>query len=166
MLMLAIYPARAITELMLEAAKKDEIPGLTRDTFEEAYLVGLPHYHLIEKIRIHDFHRFGCTPNRGQMHFGGPVKMTASKGEAAIRIALNGPGGKQVIETGNSKVKEQRSLVQNGFSFLDEVSNAYLRLDQILIPYHEAVGPLINKFKELLESKQLAGTASLLAPPQ
>ena len=59
LLITAIYPARAIVELMLEAAEQQELkPFLdpdskkSRKSFEETLVPVLPYYHLIEKIRI------------------------------------------------------------------------------------------------------------------
>lgn len=157
MLILAVYPARAATEIMLEAAMKLELEGFqdadpkkNRNDFEAAHLLGLPHYHLIEKIRIHDFHRFGCKPKAG-FFCGGPIKLTANQGEAAIFWPLHGESKKEKIETGKSKVSEQRPLQVNGDKFLDEVSNKYLTLDEILGPYHAAIVPLVTTFKELVE---------------
>jgi hypothetical protein len=139
MLILAVYTARAITEIMLEAAKKQELKGfqgpnadLNRKGFEETYLAGLPHYLLIEKIRIHDFHRFGCVLNSPGILWGGPIKLSANEGTAGISVPIHGPGRKEVIETGKSKVDEQRPLLRNGSMFFDDASNNYLRLDEIL----------------------------------
>jgi hypothetical protein len=173
MLILAVYPARAITEIMLEAAEKGELEGdpdgkQNRKEFEQTYLSGLPHYLLIEKIRIHDFHRFGCTlgtPGEFQFNAGGPIKLSASNGGVAgIALPLHGDGAKQVIEIGNATVKEQRPLLQKGDTFYDDLSNAYLRLDEILIPYLEAVHPVITKFQGLIKGMQ--GKAGVEQPAQ
>jgi hypothetical protein len=157
MLILAVYPARAITEIMLEAAKIGEVKGLqdpdpkkNRDAFEQQYLVGLPHYYLIEKIRIHDFHRFGLAPAVEGICLRGPIKLTASIGEATIMVPITGPGGKETTKTGRSKIEEQRPLLQRGDAFWDEKSNTYLRLDQILMPYLVAVQAMITQFQSLV----------------
>jgi hypothetical protein len=57
----AVYSCRAISELMLTAAEKQEVKTFcgsddkaNRDALEQFY-------YLIERIRIHDFHRFGLT---------------------------------------------------------------------------------------------------------
>jgi hypothetical protein len=117
MLVMAVYPARAMVEIMLEAASKKELdlpdaePKVLRDTFEKTHLAGLPHYLLIEKIRIHDFHRFGCTLSM-QMMFGGPIKLSG-KGESTILIPLHGDSVRQCITTGQAKIIEQRPLLHN-----------------------------------------------------
>jgi hypothetical protein len=123
-----------------------------RKEFEETYLSTLPHYLLIEKIRIHDFHRFGCVRGTPQVFYGGPTKLKACEGEAAVFLPLHGPGAKEVLMTGKSKVEEQRPLLRNGDMFFDDLSNTYLTLDQILLPYLAAVEPVIAKFKELIGS--------------
>jgi hypothetical protein len=157
-LILAVYPARAMTEIMLEAAMKQELQGYqdsdekkTRDEFESTHLSSLPFYLLIEKIRIHDFHRFGCTPVFPGVLLRGPLKLTASAGEVAIALPVGGEGGKQVVTTGKSKVQEQRPLLQRGDEFWDDASNAYLKLDQILVPFINAVQPVIAKFESLIK---------------
>src|SRR5947199_115736 len=65
----AIYSCRALTELMLEAAEKQQVtrfngtdPKASRASLEAHLVPRLKHYHLIEAIRIHDFHRFGLIP--------------------------------------------------------------------------------------------------------
>ncbi len=68
-LIAAIYPARAIVELMLEAAAMKEIDAFqeendddNKEALRRILEPKLPHYQLVYKIRIHDFHRFGCLP--------------------------------------------------------------------------------------------------------
>lgn len=97
----AVYSCRAITELMLEAAEKQEVKNLknpdpkkNRDALERQVTSKLPYYALLERIRIHDFHRFGLVPpdpNFKQMMFGGPMKLAAQKGVAAVAVADQGP---------------------------------------------------------------------------
>lgn len=154
---LATYPARAITEIMLEAVEHHELNGMEgidakerRKEFEDRHLAGLPYYALIEKIRIHDFHRFGLRPQLG-LAVGGPIKFRGGPGEAAIAFPLHGPGGKQVVATGRSKVIEQRPLAQQGMKFLDDASAEYKSLDEILTAYLGAVGPVIGTFRSLLK---------------
>jgi hypothetical protein len=155
-LVLAVYPARAIAEIMLDAAEQQELSGFkdpdrkkSRREFEQRYLAGLPHYLLIEKIRIHDFHRHGCVPDTQAILLSGPIKLTACAGEAGISFPIHGAGTMQVMTTGRSKVQEQRPLLQYGFKFWDDVSNTCLALDEILVPYLNAIGPVINQFKSL-----------------
>ena len=95
---LAVYPAHAIAELMLEAAKEGSFEGFksgspdeNRKAFESAYLADLLNYLLIEAIRIHDFHRFGCVPQKG-FFLGGPIKIKGGKGEQRD-FPLNTSGG-------------------------------------------------------------------------
>ena len=137
-----MYFARGIVELMLDAAKSQELPKYRgkdeqkcRKGFEQDLAPKLPHYFLIEKIRIHDFHRFGCVPPnpKGQeVFFGGTMKLTAKKGAATLSIPAAGP---QVTLTGESSVKDQRSLCKADGSFYDDVSHKYLPLRQILVEH-------------------------------
>jgi hypothetical protein len=159
MLILAIYPARSITEIMLEAAFKQELKGYqepdankNRKNFETTHLSTLPFYLLIEKIRIHDFHRFGCVLDLPQVFYGGRTKLTASQGEAAIFFPLAGNGGKEILTTGNSNVEEQRALLRNGDAFFDDSKSCYVKLDRILLENLNAIVPVISQFKDLIGS--------------
>ena len=155
-LIAAVYFARAIVELMLEAAEKQElIPFRNKDAkesykkFEEKLAPTLPHYYLIEKIRIHDFHRFGCTPpssKRRVAFFGGPIKLIAKGGVAALRITSKGP---ETVLTGNSRTKEQRPLYMDDGRFFEEESKKLLSLEEILGDFLDAVPSAIAEFKQL-----------------
>ena len=57
----AIYSCQAIVELMYEECT-DKLVSVTREELKAALKPLLPGFSLIEKIRIHDFHRFGITP--------------------------------------------------------------------------------------------------------
>ncbi|MEX2214122.1 MAG: hypothetical protein WD768_08345 [Phycisphaeraceae bacterium] len=155
----ALYPARAIVELMLDAAENQELPAYhnkdvkkARKQFEEVLSPRLTHYALIERIRIHDFHRSGCVPpdpKRVEMFFGGQMKLTASKGAAVLSIPSTGP---KVTLTGNSSVKDQRSLCNVDGAFFDPVSDQYLPLHRVLVEYLKDVPDTIAWFEE-----QMAG---------
>jgi hypothetical protein len=149
MLILAVYSALAIAEIMLESAFQRELLGLNRDEFEEKYLEGLPYYLLVEALRIHDFHRFGLAPTSG-VFYHGPVTLGGKKGVAAISMPLDGSTGKTIIKTGDAKVKEQRCLTQNGVTFLDDGTGKYLRLGEILIPYVTAIEKVIAEYETVL----------------
>ena len=109
LMLAAVYSCRALTELMLEAAQKQEMkhlkdpdPKVNRDTLEGQISGKLPYYPLVERIRIHDFHRFGLVPpdpNRKQGMFAGPMKLMVQKGTAAVAVTAQGP---RAPTTGNS----------------------------------------------------------------
>lgn len=153
----ALYPARAIVELMLDAAEAQELRAYRnkdvkkgRKQFEEDLTPRLKHYGLIERIRIHDFHRSGCVPpdpKRVEMFFGGPMKLTASKGAAVLTIPPTGP---KATLTGNSSVKDQRSLCNVDGAFFDPIGEQYVPLGQILVEYLQGVPELITWFEEQL----------------
>ena len=155
-LIATVYFARAIVELMLEAAEKQELRPFhnkdakeSRKKFEEKLAPTLPHYYLIEKIRIHDFHRFGCIPpssKRREAFFGGPIKLIAKGGIAALRITPKGP---ETVLTGNSHAKEQRPLYMNDGRFFEEESKKLLSLEEILGDFLDAVPSAIAEFKQL-----------------
>jgi hypothetical protein len=106
-LIAAVYPARAIIELMLEAAEEQELVSFknkdakkSRMEFEAELIPRLPYYSLIENIRIHDFHRFGCLPpleNSNMTFLGGPIKLVAKKGSAAVLFTPRGPALKKRV---------------------------------------------------------------------
>jgi hypothetical protein len=113
----SLYFARGIVDLMLDAALRQELPKYrnkdaqeSRKQFEKDLAPRITHYALIERIRIHDFHRSGCVPpdpKRREVFFGGPMKLIANKGSAIFTIPASGP---KVTTTGNSSYKDQRSL--------------------------------------------------------
>jgi hypothetical protein len=63
----AIYFARGAVELMLETALDQELkayknddPNVSRESFEGELKRRFSLYNLVERIRIHDFHRMAC----------------------------------------------------------------------------------------------------------
>ena len=150
----AIYSCRAITELMLEAAQKQEVkhlkgpdPKINRDLLEAHITPKISYYYLIERIRIHDFHRFGLTPPNPivkEIRFGGPMKLTAQKGDAALSVTSQGP---QISTTGGSHVKFLRPLLVEDGQFFDEDSNQYVSLERILTAFLEKVPAVVVEFE-------------------
>ena len=155
-LIAAVYFSRAIVELMLEAAEKQELRPFrnkdekeSRKKFEEKLAPTLPHYYLIEKIRIHDFHRFGYippSPKRRKAFFGGPIELIAKGGTAALRITSRGP---ESVLTGNSDIKGQRPLYMDDGRFFEEESNKLFSLEEILGDFLDAVPSAIAEFEQL-----------------
>ncbi len=153
-LIAAVYPARAIVELMLQAAEEQELTNYSnkdakysRQDLEKKLVSDLPHYYLLEKIRIHDFHRFGVLaphPKKREAFFGGPIKLVAKKGAASLRLTGSGP---QVVCTGDSNVKMQRPLYIEDGRFFDEESGRLLSLEEVLTDYLEAAGNVLSKLK-------------------
>jgi len=151
----AVYSCRAITELMLEAAEKQEVknlqnpdPKLNRKAFESDVTSKLPYYLLLERIRIHDFHRFGILPpdpNFTQVMFGGPMKLKTQKGVAALAVTDQGP---QVLTSGNSKVELQRPLLIRDGEFFDDSSSKYVNLGDVLNAFLARVPDVIVEFEK------------------
>lgn len=152
-----VYSCRAITELMLEAAEKQEIkhlkdpdPKNNRKALEMQIEPKLPFYALIERIRIHDFHRFGLVPpgpRLKQVMFGGPMQLRAQKGAAFVSVTSAGP---QVSTTGNSQVKFQRPLLVQDGEFFDDDSKQYVSIEQVLKIYLEKISAAVSEFEGLL----------------
>ena len=146
----SIYFARGIIELMFEAADKDVL-NTSRDQLKETLPEKLRWYNLIERIRIHDFHRFGLIPPKPNMKIlfqGGPINLHANKGRATYSIPPTGPK-KEV--TGDSRIDEQRPLISNDGRFYDDDTNKYVEIDQILKDFLRDVPAVINEFKKDLK---------------
>ena len=125
----AVYSCRAIADLMLEAAEKQEVdrlsdpdPKVNRKVLEDQISTKFPFYDLLERVRIHDFHRFGIQPpdpRVRQVMICGPLKLTAHKGSAVVSLTEQ---GLKVRTTGASEVKQQRPLIIQDGAFFDEQS--------------------------------------------
>lgn len=150
----AIYSCRAIIELMLEAAEKQELKSLkdpdpkrNRDDFEDQVAPKIPFYYLIERIRIHDFHRFGIAPpdlKYRELTFGGPMKLVAQKGTAAVSIT---PQGVMVDTTGGSRVKFQRPLLIQDGQFFDEEEQRFVTLEEVLRAFLDKAPAAVAEFE-------------------
>ena len=153
----AVYSCRAIAELMFEAAEKSEVKGFNdhdqktnRKALKDQISRTLPFYTLLEHIRIHDFHRFGILPPDPaviQVMLGGPLKLTAHKGSAAVSITAQGV---QIQTTGGSRVKPQRHLLNQDGAFFDERSSEYVSLDRILQDFLREAPDVISEFEKLV----------------
>jgi hypothetical protein len=151
-----IYSARAVIEIMLEAAERQELkayqnadPKQSRKDLEASLVPDLPLYYLIENIRIHDFHRFGCVPPNPRLRevfFGGPVKLVARQGVAGVAVPTSGP---RAFVSGQSQVKEQRPLCQDDGRFFDDTSGQYLHLHEILDRFLAGMSAVVSRFESL-----------------
>jgi hypothetical protein len=123
-LVAVIYFARAVVELMLECADKQEI-AITRAAVESELLKRLPYSPLIERLRIHDFHRFGLLQDACTF-LGGPVKITASCGGAELAISSNG-----IVKatSGSSRIEEHRSLLTRNGEVFDDEGQRWVRVE-------------------------------------
>jgi hypothetical protein len=139
LMLAAVYSCYAITNIMWDAAEKHEVIGLNdlEEKKNKSELNGciapmLPYYALIERIRIHDFHRHGIVPpdpTVREMTYRGPIKLKARKGLAAITVTQSGP---QTHTTGDSTVEPQRPLLNDDGRFFDDESKSYVSLATIL----------------------------------
>ncbi len=153
----AVYSCRAITELMLEAAAEQEVkhlkdpdPEKNRKALAVQIKPKIPFYSLIERIRIHDFHRFGLVPPDPRLKQGmfyGPIKLTTQKGGAFLSVTSAGP---QVSTTGNSQVKFHRPLLVQDGEFFDDDSQQYVSIEEVLKIYLKKVPAVVSEFEALL----------------
>jgi hypothetical protein len=142
-----------MTEIMLEAAEKQEATGLTRGALENILSSILPYYALIERIRIHDFHRFGITPPNpklAQTMLGGPIKVTGQKGSAMVAVTDQGLVTKT---TGASQVQLQRPLLNADGEFFDDQSQGYVKLEDVLSAFLTRGPSVIVEFEGLISSE-------------
>ena len=147
-LIASVYSCRAIVELMLEQADREELT-IGREELKELLTNALPHYGLIERIRIHDFHRYGLVPPNPQMKMvtaHGPITLKASKGSAVLQQTASGP---KITCTGNSSVKMRRALFSADGTFYDEDTGSQVSLDQIIKNYLSAVSGAVEEFEKL-----------------
>lgn len=142
-LIAAVYPACAIAELMFECADKDVAPE-SRDQINARLEKNIPYFLLVEKIRIHDFHRFGCLlPSRNYqvLTVGGAIKLKASKGHVHVQVTRQ---GLKIVTSGNSKAESQRPLLAHDGKFFDEVTGQYVALEEALRGYLDAISKEIH----------------------
>lgn len=144
-----VNSARAVVELILEAADKGQLHS-TREDLKVDQCAQIPWYNLIEKIRIHDFHRFGLLPPDHRFKVtmqGGPVKLRARKGAAIYCVPDSGP---EKLTTGESDIQEQRPLLSRDGQFFDDETRTYVSLDQILHDFVSATVGIIEDFERKL----------------
>ncbi len=142
--MAAVYSARAIVELLLEAGSKGDTP-LSRPEVEVLLEPLLPRYFLIERLRIHDFHRFGLRPPSGNsMLMQGPMKLVARHGSAAAWLDPN--DGLKTTVSGNLSVRLARPLQIRGSEFLDDETGEWVTLARILEEFLREVPSALDAF--------------------
>jgi hypothetical protein len=145
----AIYSCRAMVELMLDRADRGE-STVTRDELKERLVQILPYFNLIERIRIHDFHRYGLIPNPPGLRVVmalGPMKLTANQGGASWAYTAEGP---TTTLTGKSGFKPQRPLYSADGRFFDEDSKVHVEPNKIVVDYLKAIPAAIAEFEQLL----------------
>lgn len=153
----AVYSCRAVADIMLTAASRqqvrnsDGIGTSTREDLEASIASRLAHYELIERIRIHDFHRFGLVPTQGshqtEVSVGGPIKVVGHSGSAAMFLTDYGIA---TSTTGEMNVKLQRPLVRRDDYFFDDELNQWNSLEHIVTAFLESTPDVIADFESLL----------------
>ena len=150
-LLTAVYSCRAITELMLEAAEKQEITTFraaddksNRAALEAHISPEIPFYDLIERIRIHDFHRFGIRPpdpNYREVSFQGPMRVL---GGAGFILTSQEP---VVTPPGVGRVEFQRPLLINDGLFFDDEEKRFVSLEEIVTAFIKKIPVLIAELE-------------------
>jgi len=138
-----VYFSRGIIELILEASDKQQI-RTTRTQLKDQLPKRLPWFSLIERIRIHDFHRVGLVPPDPDVKMvmqRGPIRLHAREGAAVYMIQPEGP---QKCVTGASEIDEQRPLLTFNDRFLDDETGKYVTLEDILTQFVVAASGVVN----------------------
>ena|SRR5438093_8379266 len=129
---------------MLESTKM-EVVKISRDDLERRLIELLPGYMLLEKLRIHDFHRFGALPRQGWF-MGGMLRLKVQGGHAAISHGADGP---ETSKSRNSMVIGHRPLHMEGDRVFDEEADQYVTIDSVLARYLEAIPQAIAAYRSL-----------------
>lgn len=157
-LMAGVYSGRAVVELMLDGAKNQVLSKfnnkdgqLSRKNFEAQLVPKVKHYHLLERIRIHDFHRIGILPpgpTRNKVFFNGPMVLKARKGGTTLTIPSTGP---KITRTGDSPPPhDQRSMCWQNEKVYDDVSSKYIPLNQVIAEYLKTLPDTIDWYAQLM----------------
>jgi hypothetical protein len=148
-LIAAIYSCRAMVELMLEQADRGQLT-VTRGELKERLVLLLPYFNLIERIRVHDFHRYGLIPPDPRLKMvvsRGPIKLTASQGAAVWQYTAEGP--KSTV-SGKSSVKGQRPLHNIDGNFFDEDTGQHIDINTIIASHLKSMPAAVIEFEKLL----------------
>ena len=153
LLMAAIYSCRAIPELLLTAAWNGDVESLKhlasderRTACESAIRPLLPFYDLVERIRIHDFHRLGVVaphPDYKTHVISGPLKVGGTS------VVLTDAGLQAADPT---RVKFQRPLLIDDGLFFDDESRRYVTLEEVLAAFIGSGSTFLDAFDRLLVS--------------
>ena len=154
----AIYSCRALADIMITAAEKQEVRGFqnanekqSKTDFEAHIAPRLTYYELVARIRIHDFHRFGIRPPSEtflETFYGGPIELIAQSGGAVLQTLT--PNGPKVETSGGGRIKPGRALIQWDGKFFDDGSCQYLTLEQVLDAFLSSAQNVIAEFETLL----------------
>jgi hypothetical protein len=154
----AIYSCRALADIMITAAEKQEVRGFKHSNEQQskadfrAYIAPkFAFYELVSRIRIHDFHRFGIRPptaEASEAFYAGPTKLIAPPG-ATVVLALT-PNGPKVEASGGGGVKFDRNLDQRDGKFFDDISGQYVSLEQVLDAFLSSAEVVIAEFETML----------------
>ena len=153
-MMAAVYSCQAMAELMLDRAGRGELT-VERGALKDILAQCLPFFNLIERIRIHDFHRYGLIPPNPSMNMvaiRGPIELIARQGAAGLTY---GPQGPERVCSGKSTIKEQRPLFDVNGMFFDEDSGTHVDVNTIIREYLKAIPNAVREFEKRLTTTAL-----------
>lgn len=160
-LIAATYFAKALEEIMKEQAQqaggetaKAEVSKWIQET--------APYSHVLHKVRIHDFHRFGLTPLSDEdVAAYGPIKLSSGPGGTAkFVIPLNGEPPRVQTSGEQSKVEGVGAggiLAMRGEQVFDDRSNTWVQLAVVLEAFLRGIRVCAKELPERL--KTLASAA-------
>lgn len=146
----AIVSAVAIIEITDELLI---VSNVTKETFDfhSNCKNSIPYLDLIYRIRVHDFHRFGIKhhpPGVDFSAFQGPITLTAQKGHAGISMGDTLTS----FKSGNASVKENRPLYRQNNYFLDQETNNFVSLENIMEGFQKSIKERIIEVERFLEN--------------
>ena len=144
LLVVAIYPAAAIAQLMIDNPTK--VNAGEDDVLKEQLDDSVEYYRLVMKVRLHDFHRTTVmppTPGRKTMSSSGPFRLTSRQGGVA-QIQGVGPD-KKLIKTRNSSIKQDRPLETMDGQVWDDSSGDWVDLFDVLQTYLKSILPFVEE---------------------
>jgi hypothetical protein len=110
----------------------------------------LPHFELLRRLRIQDFHRAGLTSRGGTRTIHGEVRMEARGADqfAAYGLDANDKPFLQKSE-GGSVTLDPKLVIQRDGSFYDEATGRYHSLEELLSEFLEHVPTIIDWFRSI-----------------
>lgn len=156
-LLAATYFAKALEEIIKEEAERAGGAAAKAAVVEWIQRVA-PYTHVLHKVRIHDFHRFGLTPlSDNTVAAYGPIKLTAGPngGVATFTIPLNGAAPVSHTKGEGSKVEGKGAggiLAMRGEQVFDDRANKWVNLVEILEAFLKGISNCARELPSWLKS--------------
>jgi len=146
----AIEPAVGIPEQITQARQGRFREIRIGKSELRRHLIGeLPHLELLEKLRIHDFHRAGLTAPAGTTTIHGEIRLEARGPGGFAQHGLTWPDNKPITRhsAGGSVTLDNKMVYQHEDTFLDETMGQYFSLEVLLSEFLEKAPVVIEWFR-------------------